>query len=276
MKLIGLEKIVEEIKILKQKNSVFPHTLLVGPRGVGKTTISRYVSQLVNKETYFTTGATLDKTDLFRYLTMMTKGDILIIDEIHRLNKRVEEMLYSVLQDNNLIINRYAQPIEIEEITIIGITTRPSMLSKPLLSRFRVKFEILHYTQEQLTLICKEHYPVFTFEECKKIAECCFVPRDVVNLAYRISNLDFKTIDEKLRFLGYKKGLSEKERRYLEALKIQTVGLKTLEGILQIHEDEIRYVEDRLLWLGLIEITNKGRQLTPKGYRVLRELNNDD
>ena len=145
MHLVGLNNIKYEIDRLQ----VVPHILLSGPRGTGKTTIARYIAKTKNKRLIFTTGNTLKKVDLMNIFINLQEGDILLIDEIHRLSPKVEELLYQPMENYFLPIKTVygeQQEFKLPKFSVIGTTTKPSMLSKPLISRFQVHFQIPHYS----------------------------------------------------------------------------------------------------------------------------------
>lgn len=272
-KLIGLDKIIEEISNLQE----IPNVLLIGARGTGKTTLAKEIVKIKQLKSYFLIGASIKKIELIKLLMNIENKTAIIIDEIHGLSRDAEEILYNPMEYKKLSIkgvNGEVFSIDLPDICIIGTTTKPNLISKPLLSRFQLIINIPHYNLRQLARIIKLNYPEFTIRECIKIAINITTPREAVNLAYRIYQLKNKmSVEEALKFIGYKCGLSYPEQRYIKILKeFNRLSQTSLCSALQVDIDELKYIEDSLLKKKMITITNKGRELSVRGLLKTKEL----
>jgi Holliday junction DNA helicase RuvB len=272
MRLIGLTNLRYELDSLKE----LPHILFLGPRGTGKTTLSEYVATSHNRKLILTVGKTLKAQDLLNILININENDVLLIDEIHRLNPGTEELLYHPMEKFQLPIkNLYGsfQTFPLPKFCLIGTTTKPSLLSKPLISRFQLQMDIPHYNVRELARIIQSNYNFLSQREALSIAVNTITPREAVNLASRITNFGNKNISEVLEFIGYKYGLSQSERYYLKIVhEVNTISLTSLGNALQIDKDEVSFIEDKLIRKGYIDITTKGRQLTIKGILKIKQL----
>lgn len=295
---IGQNHIKENLEIaisaVKKRQEVLDHIIFYGPPGLGKTTISTIIANELNANIKIISGPSIEKAgDLAGVLTILERGDILFIDEIHRIPHHIEEILYSAMEDFNLdiIINNgnSSEPIriELEPFTLIGATTRIGMLSNPLRDRFGFTFRMKYYTDIEMQLILNNAIKLFD----KKLNDKASIsiseksrgtPRIGLNLLKRVRDYaDFHNIDEIkeedvfncFKKLGiYTFGLEETDIKYLKILKNKinsTVGLKTISSILS---EDIRTIEEViepfLIQEGLIEITSRGR----KGTNKLNEL----
>ncbi|HEY9116837.1 MAG TPA: Holliday junction branch migration DNA helicase RuvB, partial [Roseivirga sp.] len=160
----GQDKIVANIKIFvqaaKQRKEPLDHVLLHGPPGLGKTTLSHIIANELGSEIKVTSGPVLDKpSDLAGLLTNLEEGDVLFIDEIHRLNPIVEEYLYSAMEDYKIDImldsgpNARTVQIGLNPFTLVGATTRSGLLTSPLRARFGINARLEYYDSKLLTLI---------------------------------------------------------------------------------------------------------------------------
>ena len=163
---IGQEKIKKNLRIFidatKKRGDVLDHILFFGPPGLGKTTLSYLISYELNSNIKVTAGPMIEKSgDLAAILTNLNEGDILLIDEIHRLSPAIEEVLYSAMEDFRLDIVIGSGPaaqtvkIGIPRFTLIGATTRAGMISNPLRDRFGMHFRMQFYSHEELSKIIK-------------------------------------------------------------------------------------------------------------------------
>ena len=258
--MIGLEKIRQELS----SYDTVPHTLFTGARGTGKTMLSKWIARQRRKELIFLTGNTLTLKKLNNVFLNLKEDDIILIDEIHRTPARVEEDLYQPLNANIFPIttpdgNNYIY--RLPRFTLLATTTQTAKISKPLLSRFKLIFHIPEYTTTELAEIIQQQG--FSFKDAIKIAKNVITPREAVNLAYRIRNLHLE-VSKALEFVGYRNGLNEFERKYLEVLqkvKPQRLSLTSLAFALQLDKEEIYSIEDKLIRRGLIDINSRGRGL---------------
>jgi len=271
MNLVGLTNIKYELNHLKS----IPHTLFFGGRGTGKTTLSQYIADLKGKRLTFLTGNTLRLNELLKVFVDVEDGDIILIDEIHGLSPRIEEVLYQPMETGKLYIKDVSgtfQEYQLPKFTLIGTTTKPSMISKPLMSRFQLMFQIPHYNIRELARIIRVNFNKIAIPDALKIAINVVSPREAVNLARRVSSLGDNII-KNLEFVGYKYGLSKAERFYLKIVnQVGKISLTNLASALQLDGDEVRYIEEKLIRKGYINVSSSGRSLTVKGLIKIKEL----
>ncbi len=294
---IGQEKIKANLKILLQaagerKHSP-EHILFHGPAGLGKTTLAHLIAKESGRQIKITSGPAIEKVgDLASILTNLSPGDILFIDEIHRLNKMVEEILYPAMESGvlDIIIGKgpSARTIQLDlpPFTLIAATTRPAMMSSPLRSRFsggvhRLEF----YTNDEMEKILTRSSKILGVnseaEAIKEIAKRSrFTPRTGNYFLKRArdyaqvnkSELNSENVKKALELLGVDAvGLFESDRNVLKVLIEKfnggPVGLGTLAAATSEEEATIEEViEPYLLQLGLIERTPRGRVATDKAY----------
>lgn len=297
---IGQEKIKENLKILLQaaeeRGHVPEHILFHGPPGLGKTTLAHLIARESGKQMKITSGPAIEKVgDLASILTNLSPGDILFIDEIHRLNKMVEEILYPAMESGvlDIIIGKgpSARTIQLDlpPFTLIAATTRPALLSSPLRSRFsggvhRLEF----YTDAEMEEIVKRSGKLLgTNSDEGAISEIAkrsrFTPRTGNYFLKRArdyaqinkENLNKENVKKALELLGVDEiGLFESDRILLrtiiEKFNGGPVGLGTLAAATSEEEATIEEVtEPYLLRLGLLERTPRGRVATEKAYKHL-------
>lgn len=297
---IGQEIIKKNLFILlsaaKQRNHVPEHVLFYGPPGLGKTTIAHLIAKETGSQMKITSGPAIEKVgDLASILTNLSSGDILFIDEIHRLNKSIEEVLYPAMESGvlDIIIGKgpSARTIQLElpSFTLIGATTRIAMLSSPLRSRFSGGvYKMEFYTDEEIEKIVNRSSKILQTnienEALKEIAKRSrMTPRTANYLLRRIrdfaqvhkKDVDKQTVNDALNLLGVdEKGLVESDRKLLETIINKfnggPVGLNTLSASLSEEEATIEeFHEPYLLQLGFIERTPRGRIATEKAYAHL-------
>ena len=298
---IGQENIKENLQILltaaKEREHAPEHLLFYGPPGLGKTTLAHLIAKELNAQIKQTSGPAIEKVgDLASVLTNLEKGDILFIDEIHRLGKQIEEILYPAMESGRLDIIIGKGPsartvqLEIPPFTLIAATTRIAMLSSPLRSRFSGgTFRLEYYTEAEIEKILRRSAKILGIEPkdgaLKEIAaRSRFTPRTANYLLKRArdfaqirrSKLTKESVLEALQLLGVDElGLHPSDRSLLTVLIEKfgggPVGLNTLGAALSEEEATIEEVhEPYLLQLGLLERTPRGRRVTPKAFEHLR------
>jgi Holliday junction DNA helicase RuvB len=294
---IGQKAIKENLKILleaaKMREAVPEHILFYGPPGLGKTTLAHLISKETGRAMKITSGPAIEKVgDLASILTNLASGDILFIDEIHRLNKSIEEVLYPAMESGvlDIIIGKgpSARTIQLElpPFTLIAATTRVAMISSPLRSRFSGGvFRLEFYTEPELAEIVRRSAKILGTklsggaenEIAKRSRQTprtanYFLKRARDYAAVSRRELDTQTVKEALELLGIDAlGLTPSDRRLLlvmaEKFNGGPVGLGTLGASLSEEEATIEeFNEPYLLQLGLIERTTRGRCLTSAGY----------
>jgi len=297
---IGQENVKERLKLAiqasKMRGEQLDHILLAGPPGLGKTTLAGIIANELNANIHITSGPILEKQgDLAAILTNLEAGDVLFIDEIHRMNRSVEEILYSAMEDYQIDIMIGKGPaarsirVELQPFTLIGATTRSGLLTSPLRNRFGMIFEMSFYTEDELKLIITRAAEVMgsiiTPEAALSIAKRSRgTPRIAIRLFKRVRDLstvrgtgeiNSSMVDEVMTLLGIDSyGLDEMDRRLLrviiEVYKGGPVGLKALAASLGITEDTISEVyEPFLVQSGFIARSARGRIATEKAYKYL-------
>ncbi len=297
---IGQEEVKQNLKILleaaKQRGEKVEHMLFYGPPGLGKTTLANIVAREMNSQIKITSGPAIERAgDLAALLTNLNAGDVLFIDEIHRLNKVVEEVLYPAMEDFALDIVLGKGPgarsirMDLPKFTLIGATTRVGLLSAPLRDRFGAIFRLEYYSEEDLKKIIGRNAKILgtNIEEnaLEELAgRCRFTPRIANRLLKRVRDfaqvnghdtITKKAANDALELLKVDHlGLDKNDIRILEALvtkfKGQPVGLATLAASTGEEEDTITDIhEPFLLRLGLINKTPRGRQATDLAYKHL-------
>lgn len=270
------------------------HILLYGPPGIGKTTLAHIIAHELHGEIKITSGAAIQKGgDLAAILTNLKDNDILFIDEIHRLPKPVEEMLYPVIEDYSLDIIIGKGPsartlrLPVPKITIVGATTKLALLSAPLRDRFGLLMRLDYYTIEDMMTIIQRASRVLGIElgsaHSKEVASRSRrTPRIANRILKRIRDFiqvgNHKIIQSSLlesvfTLLGIDSlGLTEIDRSYMmclgERFQNNPTGVETLASSLS---EDVRtveeFIEPYLLQIGFLKKTTRGRVLTPKALR---------
>lgn len=296
----GQKKIVDNlevfIKAAKLRNEALDHVLLHGPPGLGKTTLSHIISTEMNTNLKMTSGPVLEKPgDLAGLLTNLEEGDVLFIDEIHRLNNIVEEYLYSAMEDYRIDImidsgpNARSVQLSLEPFTLIGATTRMGLLTAPMRARFGINFLLDYYDIQTLQGIIERSAGILgipitsegSFEISKRSRG---TPRIANALLRRIR--DFAqikgngTIDLAISKMGLDalnvddSGLDEMDNRILDTIiakfKGGPVGISTIATAVGEESGTIEEVHEPFLIMeGYIQRTPRGREATAKAYKHL-------
>ena len=284
------------IESAKQRNDAMDHTLFFGPPGLGKTTLAQIISRELGVNFKMSSGPVLAKAgDLAAILTNLEANDVLFIDEIHRLNPVVEEILYPALEDFELDLVIGEGPaartvrIELQPFTLVGATTRLGLLTTPLRDRFGIPIRLQYYSKEELYKIVKlnaEKLGIVAHES--GVTEIALRARGTPRIAGRLLRrvVDFVLVegdgilnkriaDHALTRLGVDKlGLDGADRRYLQLIAEQysggPVGIETISAAISESRDALEEViEPYLLQMGLIQRTPRGRMLASGGWKHL-------
>jgi len=297
---IGQKHIKDNLNILlkaaAERGAPPEHVLFYGPPGLGKTTLAHLIAKETGRNLKITSGPAIERVgDLASILTNLAHGDILFIDEIHRLNKTIEEVLYPAMESGvlDIIIGKgpSARTIQLElpPFTLLAATTRVAMISSPLRSRFSGGvFRLEFYSDEEMSEIIRRSSGILGVElrggaEEEIAKRSRFTPRTANYFLKRARDfaqvegraLDREVVVSALKLLGIdEKGLTPSDRKLLEIVADKfgggPVGLGTLAAALSEEEATIEeFNEPYLLQLGLIERTPRGRVLTARGYEHL-------
>lgn len=297
---IGQTKVKESMKIYieaaKKRGDALDHCLFYGPPGLGKTTISGIIANEMNSKIKITSGPAIEKPgDLAGILTSLEEFDVLFIDEIHRLSKVVEEILYPALEDFALDITIGKGPeaksirLDLPKFTLIGATTKAGSLTTPLRDRFGIVQKLELYSVEDLSTIIKRSSKILGVEiddlSCVEIARRSRgTPRIANRLLKRVRDfaivlsngkIDLKIAKYALNQLEIDElGLEETDRKMLSMMIVQysgrPVGIEALAASLGEEIDTIEDVyEPYLLQIGFIARTPKGRVVLPPAYEHL-------
>ncbi len=297
---IGQEIIKENLRILltaaKARGQTPEHLLFYGPPGLGKTTLAHLIAKENGSELKVTSGPAIEKVgDLASILTNLSPGDILFIDEIHRLNKLIEEVLYPAMESGNLNIIIGKGPsartiqLDLPPFTLIAATTRIALLSSPLRSRFSGgTFRLEFYNDLEIEMIIARSASILDMKieqlAVKEIAKRSrFTPRIANHLLKRCrdfaqvykTDINLDTVSKTLKLLNIDEaGLSYADRKILETIINKfsggPVGLGTISAATSEEEETIEEInEPYLIQLGFLERTPRGRMATKKAYEHL-------
>lgn len=290
---IGQENVKENLGILigaaKKRNEAIEHILIHGPSGLGKTTLAYLIAKEFGAGIRITSGAALEKAgDVGSILTGLNDGDFLFIDEVHRLNKTVEETLYPAMENYNLDIiigkgtSAKTLQVKLPRFTLIAATTRISLLSNPFRSRFGAHYKLDFYKKEEIEKILHRSAKLLKIkvdnESIGKIASASrFTPRVANRLLKRVR--DYAQVQDSsiltgafatkaLDLLGIDElGLDATDRKILSLIHQNfnggPVGLKSIAAAIAEEEDTIEDVyEPYLMQIGFLARTSRGRMLT--------------
>ncbi len=297
---VGQSKIKKKLRIFiqaaRERDEALDHVLLYGPPGLGKTTLAHIISNEMNVNIHTTSGPAIERPgDLASILTNLSAHDILFIDEIHRLNRVVEEVLYPAMEDFGLDLMIGKGPsarsvrLDLSEFTLVGATTKIGKLSSPLRDRFGVINRLGFYSREELGDIVERSARILEVEISQEGAEeiarrARGTPRVANRLLRRIRDfaqveadgvITPEVVNQALKLLEIdEKGLDHIDHRLLKTIITKfaggPVGLKTIAAAISEECSTIEDVyEPYLLQIGFLERTPQGRKATPAAYKHL-------
>jgi Holliday junction DNA helicase RuvB len=297
---IGQERIKKNLKLAidaaKKRGEPVDHVLLYGPPGLGKTTLAGVIAHEMGAQIRITSGPAIERAgDLASLLTNLQDGDILFIDEIHRLHRVIEEVLYSAMEDFKLDIMLGKGPsarslrLDLPKFTIIGATTRTGALAAPLRDRFGMIHRLEFYTPEEITRIVKRSAKILDVpidsEAAKLLANRArLTPRVANRLLRRVRDyadingdgtIDTTLAANALKLLEIDElGLDIADRSLLAAIidsyKGGPVGVETIAALTAEERSTIEdFIEPYLMQIGLLERTPRGRKVTPRAWEHL-------
>ncbi|RMA78647.1 Holliday junction DNA helicase subunit RuvB [Metamycoplasma subdolum] len=301
---VGQEKICKTLKVMiksADKNlRPIDHLLFYGPPGLGKTSLAKIIASETKRNIIYAQGPLLEKkSDLLTLLSSIKENDIIFIDEIHGINKNLEELLYSAMEDNVIDIpigvdgDKRIMRMQLKNFSLIGATTKFNLLSKPLKDRFGFIAKLNPYSDEEIEKVVKnsaKRNRINIEEDAIKLISqhARQTPRVANILLSRV--YDFAVYDDKeivtkklvhkaFNFIGvYKFGLISAQIEYLKVLKdVFTNKFASLDALASIAKDDrytiVNEIEPTLLVYKLIEKSPRGRRITQEGIKYINNLN---
>lgn len=297
---IGQEKLKNNLSVYieatKKRKGTLDHCLFYGPPGLGKTTLAYIIANELKTNIKTASGPTFEKPgDIASVLSNLTENDVLFIDEIHRMDSSVEEVLYSAMEDFyiDIVIGSEGSAnsirLDLPHFTLVGATTMPGLLSSPLRDRFGIIEKLEYYSDTELSLIAKRTAKVLGIKMCEDGAieigkRSRGTPRIANRLVKRIRDfaevkyngeINKKVVDETLETLNIDKmGLDENDRKYLKVLTNSVngkgVGLDTIAAYISEDVGTVsEVIEPFLIMKGLVQRTKQGRVATNLAYEHL-------
>lgn len=304
---IGQQRLKKNLQLAiaaaKKREEPLDHVLLYGPPGLGKTTMASVIANEMGAQIRITSGPAIERGgDLASLLTNLQDGDILFIDEIHRLHRSVEEVLYSAMEDFKLDIMLGKGPsarslrLDLPKFTIIGATTRTGALAAPLRDRFGMIHRLEFYMPEEIAQIIKRAAKILGIKIDDKAARELAVrsrltPRIANRLLRRVRDyadvngdgiIDTQINTQAMALLEVDDlGLDPSDRMLLNAIidnyRGGPVGVETLAALTAEERSTIEdFYEPYLMQIGMIERTPRGRKVTPKAYKHLGKSKDDN
>ena len=304
---VGQERLKKNLKLAidaaLKRGEPIDHVLLYGPPGLGKTTMAGVIANEMGANLKVTSGPAIERAgDLASILTNLQENDVLFIDEIHRLNRQVEEVLYSAMEDFKLDIMLGKGPsarslrLDIPAFTVIGATTRTGALAAPLRDRFGIISRLEFYTHDEIQRILERSSQILKVklapDAAKELAmRARLTPRIANRLLKRARDyadvngdgiIDHKESMAALNLLEIDEiGLDHSDRRLLEMIidnyRGGPVGLNTIAALTSEEATTVEdFYEPYLMQLGFIERTPRGRRVTAKAYKHLKKPHDDE
>lgn len=297
---IGQERLKKNLKLAidaaRKRGEPLDHVLLYGPPGLGKTTMASVIANEMGAQIRITSGPAIERAgDLASLLTNLAEGDILFIDEIHRINRSVEEVMYGAMEDFKLDIMLGKGPsarslrLDVPKFTLIGATTRTGALAAPLRDRFGIVHRLEFYTPQEVQRIIERAADILSVQIKDKAAaqlseRSRLTPRIANRLLKRVRDyadvngdgiIDTVVSEKALALLEIDSlGLDPADRMLLHAIIDSydggPVGVETLAALTAEERSTIEdFIEPYLMQVGLLERTPRGRKATPKAYHHL-------